>query len=105
MKEPTNAIASFFYDGKAQAYSMARMVMFGGFLISVLIGLLTLYITFDSYKHGKAIPDLSWFLYGGGASGVTGVGAYAMNRWGSKTDPEPEEKPDLDLPDAPEEEQ
>lgn len=82
MNPPENFIGSLFWDGKANAYSMSRMVMFGSFLMTFFIGLFAIWIIYDSYIHYKIIPDVSWLLYGGTGTGATSVIAYGMNRFG-----------------------
>lgn len=82
-----NFIQSIFWDSKSGTYSASRIVMLGGFFLTFGISVVALYIVYDAYFHNKAIPDLSWLMYGGAGSGLTGVGAYGMNRWGTADNP------------------
>lgn len=89
MNEPQTFIGQLFWDAKLQTYSASRMTMFGSFVMSGAAFVLTCYIILDSYMHGKPLPDLSWFVYGGTGSAGIGTASYIASRWSSSGDPMP----------------
>lgn len=83
-----NFIQSIFWDSKSGTYSASRIVMIGSFFITFCVAFIVVWITYTAYfVKGTTPPDLSWLMYGGGGTGLTGIGAYGMNRWGTSDNP------------------
>lgn len=103
MKAPNNAIASVFFDSKANMYSWARIFGAWSFIYLIYINERFLSITeYYVYTLKRDPPETLSMIFqsllvwaGGGV--VTAGGTYAMNKWASRKDPILTEESPLEL--------